>query len=155
MANRTNNDRVLSILSDTDNLQKDSSGKPDCSVFIEMANEITTEYCGDAGYSDSRLEMIEMWLAAHFITLSRQQQVSSESAGGVSYSLGPSSRNQGAGFASTRFGTTAISLDSAGGLLRAAQRQEKGHLKNKCGIYGGRGSTRPGSDTEQPGNYPG
>ncbi len=54
--------------------------------FISVANELVTEYCLTAGYSDTRLELIERWLSAHFYSV-RDRRVTSEGAGGVSESM--------------------------------------------------------------------
>lgn len=43
-----------------------SSITTDGEPFITMANELVTEKCADSSYSDTRLELIERYLAAHF-----------------------------------------------------------------------------------------
>lgn len=47
-------------------VEVDETAWPDISPFIDTANHLVTEVCGSAGYSDSRMELIERWLAAHF-----------------------------------------------------------------------------------------
>ena len=90
--------------------------------FIVMANELTTECCGSAGYSSTRLEMIERLLAAHFYTF-LDPRVDSEKAGPVG------SKYQykiELGFNNTHHGQAALRLDTAGGLAALEQQSLKG-----------------------------
>lgn len=52
----------------------------DLAPYIETANELVTELCAPAGYLDSRLELIERWLAAHFYAVT-DPRLKSESFG--------------------------------------------------------------------------
>jgi len=87
--------------------------------FILAANELVTECCAGASgpstpYSDSRLELIERYLAAHFYTL-RDPRVASEGAGGVTaHYQGTTS----VGFKSSHYGQMALRLDTNGGLAK-------------------------------------
>lgn len=84
----------------------------DLTPFIETANELVTEVCGDAGYDDVRLEKIERFLAAHFYTL-RDPRPVLEKAGPV----GATYQSKVDLFLSTsHYGQTAMVLDTAGGL---------------------------------------
>ena len=140
---RTTAAQVGALLDDKEYLTPDGSGGYIITGFLQAAKEMTTAYCATSGYSSVRLMLIETWLAAHFITQSIQQQKTSERAGDVSKGIAvPSWRNSGAGFMATRYGSMAITLDTAGNLLRAAERQEKGHLPNRSPIYGGSESSR-------------
>lgn len=97
------------------------SGK-DLSSFILIANELVTECCGDEGYTETRLELIERYLAAHFYT-NYDPRTSSEGAGAVSASY------QGAtniGFDSSFYGQTAMRLDTSGGLAALNEKIKKG-----------------------------
>lgn len=161
MSFRTTSSAVCELLPDKELLPRDSAGAYDVTPQIMVANEITTEYCvsSSSTYSEGRLTLIETWLAAHYVTLSLQQQAVSESAGDVSRSLAqPSQKGVSSGFAATRYGRTAIALDTAGELLRASLREEKGWLRRRTiGLYGGSATqgTYLNPTANQPGFYPG
>lgn len=59
----------------------------DLTPFIAIANELTTDACGNSGYTDgyvgSRMELIERWLSAHFYTV-YDNQLTMAKAGTVS-----------------------------------------------------------------------
>lgn len=100
-------------------------------AHILTANELVTEYCVAAGYSDTRLELIERWLAAHFCAI--QQQISaSEGAGSVTQSF---QYRLGLNLAVTMWGQQALILDTAGGLAGASKAAEEGKRKT-VGIFG-------------------
>lgn len=84
----------------------------DLTPFIFPANELVTEKCADAGYTDERLELIERYLAAHFYTL-RDPRPVSEKAGsvGVTYQS-----KVALNLATSHYGQHAMILDTAGGL---------------------------------------
>jgi hypothetical protein len=95
--------------------------------YITIANELVTERCtGDAGptteYTDSRLELIERWLAAHFYTM-RDPRVTNEHAGPVSSSF---QSHIGLGFDTSHYGQTAMRLDTNGGLSALNESIKKG-----------------------------
>ena len=82
--------------------------------FITIANELVTECCTglDEEYNDARLILIETWLAAHFYTI-RDPRVAAEGAGGIN------ARYESVvdlGLNSSRYGQTAMQLDTNGGL---------------------------------------
>jgi len=97
----------------------------DMTPFMVVANELVTERCADAGYTDYRLQLIETWLAAHFYAM-RDERASSEGAGGVSVSYLSSI---GLGLKMTKQGQTAMLLDTAGGLAALSLEMEKGVTK--------------------------
>ena len=138
-------------------IKTDSGGLPDFTVFIQAANEIVNEYLVPVGsLTETRLGMIETWLAAHF-SCALQRQANSESAGDVSVTYGAAS-GQNEGIAATRFGQTAITLDSTDTLKRLAANAKSGRRrKTTSGIYGGSNvqPQYPDSDTYAPGFYPG
>ena len=93
----------------------DSADTPaaDLEPYILSANELVTEICGSAGYSDARLELIERWLSAHFYCV-YDPRSQSESAG-----VSASYEGSAAMFLErTRYGQQAMLLDTAGGLAR-------------------------------------
>jgi hypothetical protein len=84
----------------------------DLTPFMMVANELVTEVCSDAGYTDERMELIERWLSAHFYT-NRDPRPVSEAAGPVSTTY------QSAvdlNLNTSHYGQTAMLLDTAGGL---------------------------------------
>jgi hypothetical protein len=83
--------------------------------FILSANLLVTECCTAADYSEERLELIERFLAAHFLT-GRDKPVTSETAGPVSTSY---ALKVGYGLKGSFFGQQAALLDTAGGLAKA------------------------------------
>ena len=94
--------------------------------FIDTANELVTEVCVDSGpdpaYSDTRLELIERWLAAHFYAI-YVKQVASESVRGVQEVF---QYKVGLNLASTMYGQQAMTIDTAGGLARLSKQIENG-----------------------------
>jgi len=104
----------------------------DFDVFITMANELTTECCGDTsiGYSTTRLELIERNLAAHFICM-RDPRFASEKAGDVAVTY---QHRIDLGFRQTVFGQAAMRLDTNGGLAALDIRTDKGKKKT-IGIH--------------------
>jgi hypothetical protein len=111
-------------------IEVDTDVSLDLEPFITAANELVTECCSDAGYTDARLELIERWLASHFYAI-RDPRVSSEAAGVTSSYLGPSI---GFNLKGTKEGQQALLLDTAGGLAALSDRLEKGQKKTMVGI---------------------
>jgi len=68
--------------------------------------------CEGKGYTDTRLELIERWLSAHFIAI-RDPRVASEGAEGLSQSF---MYKVGLGLQQTTYGQQAMLLDTKGGL---------------------------------------
>lgn len=101
----------------------------DLTPFIESASELVTELCADSGYTSTRLELIERWLAAHFIAI-RDPRVSSEGAEGLSQSF---MYKVGLGLHQTTYGQQAMLMDTAGNLAAMSKRTEKG-APNKAHI---------------------
>jgi len=94
----------------------------DLDPFIDIANQLVTELCTDSGYDTDRLTSIETWLSAHFYHL-RDQVVDTEKAGSVSakyqYKIGMH-------FNQTKYGQTAMLLDTAGNLAKLNAQIEDG-----------------------------
>lgn len=84
----------------------------DLDAFILSANELVTEICEPAGYTDDRLELIERWLAAHFYCMN-DPRASFEKAGRVSTSY---ESKPDLGFNLSKYGQMAMRLDTSGGL---------------------------------------
>lgn len=88
----------------------------DVTPFIIVANELVTEHC--EGLTDARLAEIERWLAAHFYEV-RDERPQSEAAGGASKSY---VRTQAMFLHQTKYGQTAMMLDSTGKLNGLSER---------------------------------
>jgi hypothetical protein len=99
---RTTADAVKGIV------EVDSDSVADLTPFIETASELVTELCEPAGYDETRLELIERWLAAHFYTIRDNRRVS-EAIGSVNewyqYKLGLN-------LACSMYGQQAMMLDT-------------------------------------------
>jgi len=89
--------------------------------FMLVANELVTEVCSDAGYSDERLELIERWLAAHFYT-NRDPRPVNERAGPVSVTYQSA---VALNLNTSHYGQTAMMLDTAGGLAALSKQKPK------------------------------
>ena len=91
----------------------------DVSSFIDSAHLIVTEDLADADLSDDRLKQIELYLAAHFVALTEER------GGLVKSKHGDASEEyqfeKGRGIAMTRYGQTAIDLDTSGTLRTMAR----------------------------------
>jgi len=117
MAVRTTSEAIQKIM------EVDTTVITDFDPFITTANELVTECCGDvSNYDDTRLELIERWLAAHFIAIS-DVRASMEKAGSVSASY---DRRIGLGLDQTTYGQQAKLLDTNGGLASLDQKMKRG-----------------------------
>jgi hypothetical protein len=85
----------------------------DLDPFIETANSLVTEHCD---YDDTRMELIERWLSAHFYQIMNPQAVVDQvgSTGGTVRQQYESKVDLG--FNVTRYGQQAMLLDTDGGL---------------------------------------
>ena len=93
---------------------------------ILTANELVTEKCNDSGYSESRLELIERYLAAHFYAI-RVKQTKSEKVDVITVNyIGVT----GMGLNYTPWGQTAMQLDTAGSLRNL----NNGYSSSEIGI---------------------
>lgn len=89
--------------------------------FILAANELVTEACVDSDLTDTRLELIERFLAAHFYTL-RDPRPTSEKAGPVSANY---QSKVGLNLATSHYGQHAMVLDTSGGLAELSRRASR------------------------------
>lgn len=101
----------------------------DLDPFISMANELVTECCvgvNAAEYSDTRLELIERWLAAHFYVI-RDPRTSVEQIGPMrEHAQNPKVLMEIQG---TKEGQQALLLDTYGGLAALSARIAEGNKK--------------------------
>jgi len=93
----------------------------DISMFKETAEIIVNEELLNKGLSDKRLEKIELYLTAHFITL-REKQLRSEKLGDATnvYFV-----QTGMNLKASPFGQTALALDSSGSLVNVGNYKSK------------------------------
>ena len=95
--------------------------------FIDLANELVTEYCTGAkgptvDYTAAHLILIETWLAAHFYT-NRDPRAFSEKAGSVS---AITQNKVDLGFDTSFYGQSAMRLDTNGGLSQLNSQAKAG-----------------------------
>lgn len=99
----------------------------DPEVHLESANLIITEKLSGFGMSEARLKLVEVYLAAHFLTVSEEK-------GGLTRSRMGNSEDwfadiYSAGFGSTRFGQTAASFDESGTLAKMGTGKGKAEFR--------------------------
>lgn len=96
------------------NILETNIGDTDLTPFIETANLIVTEHLTAAAItpalSAARLELIERWLAAHFVRV-REERVTEMSAAGTRTKY---EGQDGMGLRATKYGQQAIALDPTG-----------------------------------------
>ena len=97
--------------------------------FIETANALVTEICaaatksdGTLWHDDTRLELIERWLSAHFYHI-RDSEIQREQAGEVEAVYRSVVE---IGFNNTHYGQMALRLDTSGALARLDKLIENG-----------------------------
>lgn len=93
----------------------------DLAPFILTANELVTELCVPAGYSTTRLELIERWLAAHFYRVDIANSLS-ETTGPLQDTI---ESKVDLGLNVTRWGQQAMILDTAGKLAAVNNATQK------------------------------
>ena len=108
---RTNVTDVKSILDNT------TLSDPVITRFINSANVFITNTLGNSTLTAEVLEEIEMWLSAHFISVSRERMAAKEEAGGAKIEY---VGKTGEGLNSTSYGQTAMALDTTGTLTNIA-----------------------------------
>ena len=96
-------------------------------IFIETADLIVTENLVGKGLTPERLRIIELYLAAHFIAITEER-------GGLLSSEKGESREKYAipfdkGLAFTRYGQTALSLDTTGTLVSMSKTVNKAEFR--------------------------
>lgn len=117
----------------------------DLTAYIEVANDMVTRLCTASDYSDTTLELIERYLAAHFLAVQYPIAIM-ERAGSVQ---ALKEHKVHYGLLNTRYGQQACALDSAGNLAASSANVDKGVKKLAVGVsYLGKVpcSVSPGDD---------
>ena len=78
--------------------------------FINSANIFVTNALSGKGLDESVLKEIEMWLAAHMITSTRERQIKKAGAGGATVEY---AGYWGTGLNGTSYGQMAVMLDTS------------------------------------------
>lgn len=100
----------------------------DLTPFVNAANLIITEDMASSGLSQARLDLIASYLGAHFAMLTLEHgQVTFSKTGDSAEYYGWKSGSTGLQL--TRYGQTALSLDSSGTLANAAASGPKAEFK--------------------------
>lgn len=86
----------------------------DLQPFIDDADELVTDVCTNSGYSDSKLERIARWLAAHFVCQYERRVVSEQ----IETVLTRYEGKVDLGLADTQYGQQAMIFDTAGNLAK-------------------------------------
>jgi len=110
-------------------------------TFIATAVLLVNEELAGANLSQGRLDQIQLYLAAHFATITSERGgLTSQKVGPSEDKYAPSSRDlPTAGIGSTRYGQQAVSLDSSGRLASLGAGARKARVKL---IPGGAGNWR-------------
>jgi len=111
---RTTEEKVREII------ETDSSIKLE--PFIQSASTLVDRCCADKDYTETELELIERWLAAHFYCI-RDPRTSSESVGTVKEQY---QYQVGLHLDVSVYGQTAMVLDYYGGLAALNKSIENG-----------------------------
>lgn len=112
----TDSDKIKAII------EVDETLAPSLTPFIDAAHELVEECCSEAGYTESRLTIIETWLAAHFYAI-LSPRTTGERAGSVGETFQSS---VALGLNVTHYGQQAMRLDTAGGLAALENQTKKG-----------------------------
>lgn len=90
---------------------------------VDTATDLVTELCVPEGYTATRLELIERWLAAHFAAIGPLRQYASRAIGEANASF---DRVIGLALDQTPYGQMAKVLDTKGGLSAAGGADAEG-----------------------------
>ncbi len=120
---RTTSSEVAKIIEVEDNI--------DLTPFIDAANALVTELCEPVvRYDETRLTLIETWLAAHFYA-NRDNRRSQEQAGAVMESF---QFKVGLNLSNTMYGQQAQLLDTEGVLSALDEQATEGIKKQEPAI---------------------
>ena len=121
MAVRTTYAAVIKII------EGDVTITTDMAPFIETANSLVTDICTDYDpeYTDTKLELIERWLSAHFYAI-RAPRLASER---VDVLAEQNQYKVDLNLAVTTYGQQAMLIDTEGGLAALNKRTVDGKTK--------------------------
>jgi len=90
-------------------------------VYISSASEVVTNVLGsDTTLSDTLKKNIEMWLTAHLIASTREQQIQKAGAGGASVTY---QGVTGKGLEATLYGQQVLAMDTTGKMAATMMKQ--------------------------------
>ena len=91
-------------------------------VYISSASEVVTNVLGsDTSLSDTLKKNIEMWLAAHLIASTREQQIQKAGAGGANVTY---QGVTGKGLEATLYGQQVLAMDTTGKMAATIAKQK-------------------------------
>jgi len=91
-------------------------------VYISSASEVVTNVLGsDTSLSDTLKKNIEMWLAAHLIASTREQQIQKAGAGGANVTY---QGVTGKGLEATLYGQQVLAMDTTGKMAATMAKQK-------------------------------
>jgi hypothetical protein len=93
--------------------------------FIEVASNLVDQVCLDSGYSDTTLELIERWLAAHFYAV-RDARRDTEKLG---QAMDKYQYKVDLGLKVTVYGQQVMFIDTAGNLAALQAQAESGQAR--------------------------
>ena len=96
--------------------------------MIDTANLYVDTHLIDSGHSEEVLAKIELYLAAHFVAISEERGALRSSKMGDATDEWDTA-SVGTGFNSTRFGQTALTLDTTGILANVGSAQFKAEFR--------------------------
>ena len=96
--------------------------------MIDTANVYVNTHLDGYGYSDDMLEKIELYLSAHFVAITEEGGALKYSKYGDASDAWDTSK-LGGGLNSTRFGMTALSLDTSGILANVGSASFKAEFR--------------------------
>jgi hypothetical protein len=99
----------------------------DVNAYIDSAAIIVNAVCLDSEYTGTTLEMIERWLAAHFIAVNYPRNARLAIGGGPQLQREPGKWDLGLNF--TKYGQQAMRIDYKGNLAALEQEMLKGKAR--------------------------
>ncbi len=114
--NRVTDEQVKEIIPST----------ADINIFIDIATNYINDVLVGKGLSDARLADIELYLAAHFVALTEEGgSVILKRVGSTSLQFATPTQGALNNLGLTRFGQTALALDTTGALASAAKQKAR------------------------------
>lgn len=115
----------------------------DTTPFIATAKLLTSEILSGSGLSSERIDAVTRYLAAHFVWLTESSGLISKEVGGAK-EVYHTYAEKNTGLASSRYGQTALSLDTSGSLAKATANNGMKALFNVIPQHGNPPSWWPG-----------